>query len=275
MSETGAREFESLDGMPSAAAEGLHCLLWALADTKLLLGFHYGEWTFGTPELEAAVASCSLSQSELGHVRLLHAILKKHWNGDPDATIESRPAAAFANTAYLDQPVDGWPAFVAMNAVVDLAATRVLASLRGSAFKPLRMSVDKMLDEERHHAHHGRGWFRTLGRRGGADAEQLATATGRALGAVAVWLGPPDDPADRALTEAGIRRESSFAVFTALSEDLRQLAAEAGVAMPTAVPVAFAGWNPRTRRNVGARGPADDILFHLRGEANAMFRLGE
>jgi len=275
MSEVTLREFESLDGMPPAAAEGLHGLLWGLADTKLLLGYHYGEWTFGTPELEAAVASCSLSQSELGHVRLLHAILKKHWDGDPDTLIEGRPAAAFANVAYLDQPVDGWPAFVAMNAVVDLAATRVLAALRGSAFKPLRMSVDKMLDEERHHAHHGRGWFRTLGRRGGADADQLRTAAGRALASVAVWLGPPDDPGDRALTEAGIRSQSSVGVLTALSEDVRQLAVESGISMPAAVPVAFTDWDPRSRRNAGGRGPADDILFHLRGEANAMFRLGE
>jgi hypothetical protein len=44
---------------------------------------------------------------------------------------------------------------------------------------------------------------------------------------------------------------------------------------PAATPGALADWNPRTRRNAGSRGPADDILFHLRGEANAMFRLGE
>lgn len=275
MGELTVREFETLEGMPATAAQGLHGLLWALADTKLLLGYHYGEWTFGTPELEAAVASCSLSQSELGHVRLLHALLKRHWGEDPDVLTERRAPAEFANIAFLDRPVDGWPAFVAMNAVVDLAATRVLATLQGSAFKPLRMSVDKMLDEERHHAHHGRGWFRTLGRRGGQDGAALAAATRNALAAVAVWLGPADDAGDRALVAAGVRTQPGSEVLTALTGDVRQLAAEAGVTLPVLAPAAFAGWNPRTRRGAGSAGPADDILFHLRGDANALFKVGE
>jgi 1,2-phenylacetyl-CoA epoxidase catalytic subunit len=269
------REFESLDGMPETAAGGLHSLLWALADTKLLLGYHYGEWTFGTPALEAAVASCSLSQSELGHVRLLHALLKKHWGEDPEALVEQRAPEAFANIGFLDAPIPGWPGFVAMNAVVDLAATRVLAALEGSSFKPLRMSVGKMLDEERHHAHHGRGWFRTVGRLGGDDAERLRTAAGHALASVAVWLGPGDDSGGRALLEAGIVSQSALDVLTALAGDVRQLADEAGIPVPSPTPTVFKGWDPRTRRIKGSQGPAEDIVFHLRGGANALFKLGE
>jgi 1,2-phenylacetyl-CoA epoxidase catalytic subunit len=275
MSHAAVREFDSLDGMPAPAAEGLHCLLWALGDTKLLLGYHYGEWTFGTPALEAAVASCSLSQSELGHVRLLHALLKKHWGEDPEGLVERRAAEAFANIAFLDAPVAGWPGFVAMNAVVDLAATHVLAALEGSAFKPLRMSVGKMLDEERHHAHHGRGWFRTVGRQGGDDAEQLKAATGHALGSVAVWLGPGEDPGSRSLLDAGIVSRSPTDLLTALAGDVRQLADEAGIPLPSPAPAALEGWDARTRRTAGSRGPADDIVFHLRGGANALFKLGE
>ena len=275
MSDATMREFESLEGLGEAAAEGLHHLLWALADTKLLLGYHYGEWTFGTPALEAAVASCSLSQSELGHARLLHALLKKHWGEDPEALVEQRAPAAFANIAFLDAPIAGWPALVAMNAVVDLAATRVLAALEGSTFKPLRMSIGKMLDEERHHAHHGRGWFRTVGRQGGDDAERLRTAAGQALAAVAVWLGPGEDPGGRALLNAGIVSQSALDLLAALAGDVRHLADEAGVAVPSPTPAAFNGWDPRTRRTTSSRGPAEDIVFHLRGGANALFKLGE
>jgi 1,2-phenylacetyl-CoA epoxidase catalytic subunit len=275
MSHAAVREFDSLDGMPAPAAEGLHCLLWALADTKLLLGYHYGEWTFGTPALEAAVASCSLSQSELGHVRLLHALLKKHWGEDPEGLVERRAPEAFANIAFLDAPVAGWPGFVAMNAVVDLAATHVLAALEGSSFKPLRMSVGKMLDEERHHAHHGRGWFRTVGRRGGDASEQLGTATAHALAAVAVWLGPADDAGSGAVLDAAIISRSSADLLAALVEDVRGLADEAGIPVPRHTPAAFQDWNPRTRRTAGSRGPAEDIVFHLRGGANALFKLGE
>jgi 1,2-phenylacetyl-CoA epoxidase catalytic subunit len=137
------------------------------------------------------------------------------------------------------------------------------------------MSVDKMLDEERHHAHHGRGWFRTLCRRGGTDADRLRTATGNALAAAAVWLGPPGDAGDRALVAAGIRTQSGFDVLAALAGDLHALATESGMALPAPVPVVFNGWNPRTRRAAGSKGPADDILFHLRGDANALFKVGE
>ena len=267
-------EFDSLEGMPPAAAEGLHCLLWALADTKLLLGYHYGEWTFGTPALEAAVASCSLSQSELGHVRLFHALLRRHWNEDPEAVIETREPAAFANIAYLDQAVRDWPGCVALNAVVDLVATRVLAALQGSSFKPLRMSVDKMLDEERHHAHHGRGWFRTVGRGGGDAAAQLRRATERALSTAAVWLGPADDAGDRALVSLGIKATSNADLFMALAGGVADLVADAGLSIQADAPARFDGWDPRTRR-IGGGGPAEDIVFHLRGGANALFKLGE
>jgi len=264
-------EFESLEGMSEACAQGLGNLLWALADTKLLLGYHYGEWTFGTPELEAAVANCSLSQSELGHVRLLHAVLKKHWGEDPELLIEHRPAAEFANVAFLDQPVEDLAAYVATNAVVDLAATRVLHALRGSAFKPIRMSVDKMLDEERHHLHHGRGWFRSLAAQGDG-AKRLADATREALCGVAVWLGPADDAGDRALVAARVKAATNADLLAALVTDLTGLAREAGLALDVPRPPSYAGWDARTRR-MDSGGPADEIVFHLRGSANELFKL--
>jgi 1,2-phenylacetyl-CoA epoxidase catalytic subunit len=274
MREPAVGEFESLEGMPQAAADGLRQLLWALADTKLLLGYHYGEWTFGTPELEAAVASCSLSQSELGHVRLLHALLRKHWDDDPDTVIEGRAVTDFANVAYLDAPIGDWPGCVVMNAVVDLAATRVLASVHGSSFRPLRMSVDKMLDEERHHAHHGRGWFRTLGRRGGDGATALRHAAERALAAAAVWLGPEGEVGDAALVAAGVKSAGNAEILAGLIGDVSLMADEAGLTVSAPPPAAFANWNPNSRRG-SPGGPGEDIVFHLRGAANAMFKLGD
>jgi len=274
MTDAVRQEYESLDGLSTEAADGLHALLWALADTKLLLGYHYGEWTFGTPELEAAVANCSLAQAELGHVRLLHGIIKKHWDDDTDHLLDARRPEEFANIAYLDSPITDWPGVVAMTAVVDLAATRLLATLEASAFKPLHMSVGKMLDEERHHAHHGRGWFRTLGRRGGDDAKQLGAATSRAMAAAVVWLGPPEDEGDQALVAAGVKSASNTDVAAGLSSDVGTLAEEAGIALPPVMMASYAGWHPRTRRAIGG-GPTEEIVFHLRGSANEMFKLGE
>lgn len=272
MRETGRREFESLEGMSDACVRGVHHLLLACADTKLLLGYHYGEWTFGTPELEAAVASCSLSQAEFGHVRLLHALLDRHFGDDPDALVDRRLPHEFANVGFLDHPVPDWPGFVAANYVVDLAVTRVLHALRHCAFRPLGLSVEKMIDEERYHLHHGRGWFRTLAARGGDDRRALERHVRTALASVAEWLGPPDEPEDRALVAEGVKATDNRALLAAVQHDVAELAETLGVAVAVAPPRSFAGWTPSNRR-IGGGGPDEEILFHLRGAKNAMYKL--
>jgi len=268
---TPATLFDSTDVMPADCVTGLHDLLTACADTKLLLGYHYGEWTFGTPELEAAVASCSLSQSELGHVRLLHGILKSHWGEDPDALVEGRRAEQFANVTYLDRPLTDWTAFVAMNAVVDLAVTRVLFATREGTFVPFRLNVDKMLDEERYHLHHGRGWLRTLSQGEPEACGRLVDETVKALVAVRTWLGPADDAGDRALVTAGIKGETNAQVFESVHTMIRQLAESCGLTLPDLPAADFTGWDAASRR-IGTR-LDEDILYHLRGSKNAIFKL--
>ena len=269
MTQTAAT-YDRLDGMVAPCPDGLRHLITACADTKLLLGYHYGEWTFGTPELEAAVASCSLSQAELGHTRLLHAILKKHWNDDPDALIESREPAQFANIAFLDVPLAGWAEFVAMNAVVDMAVTRVLHSMRGCAFLPFRNNTAKMLDEERYHVHHGRGWFRMMASRDSCD--QLGAATERSLASVACWFGPAGESEDEALVAGGFKDTSNPDLFAALEADVRGMADAAELRLSPIPAPDFSGWNPSTRRPAGTA-PDDEILYHLRGTRNAIFKL--
>jgi ring-1,2-phenylacetyl-CoA epoxidase subunit PaaC len=271
MTDQAITEFETTDGMSPECAKGLREILLACADTKLLLGYHYGEWTFGTPELEAAVASCSLAQAELGHVRLLHAVLSKHFGDDPDGLVEQRAGDAFANVAFLDRPIEDWAGFVAVNYVVDHAVTRVLSSLRGSSFKPLRMSVEKMLDEERYHLHHGRGWFRTLAGREDQRAALLERIRA-ALASIGEWFGPSGEVGDAALVAAGIKSEDNAVLRQAVVDEVVQLAGSLELAIDAGPPVAFVGWRPDTRRMAGG-GPEDEILFHLRGTKNEIYKL--
>jgi ring-1,2-phenylacetyl-CoA epoxidase subunit PaaC len=271
MTDQTIADFETTAGMKPSCVAGLRQVLLACADTKLLLGFHYGEWTFGTPELEAAVASCSLAQAELGHVRLLHAVLAKHFDEDPDELVDAREPQAFASVGFLDRPMADWAGFVAANFVVDLAVTRQLHALRDSAFKPIRMSLDKMLDEERYHLHHGRGWFRTLAARDD-QRDLLVQRVSEALASVVEWLGPPDEAGDRALVGAGIKAMDNAAVRDAVVRDVTDLAGEAGIALDIALPSAFDGWTPDNRR-LGGNGPDEEILFHLRGTKNEVFKL--
>jgi len=265
-------QFETGADVPDACRTPLRDLLVACADTKLLLGYHYGEWTFGTPTLEAAVANCSLAQSELGHVRLLHGILKAHYDEDLDRLLEARPAEAFASVGYLDQPLADWPAVVAMNFVVDLAVTRLIDAMRASTFLPVRACAEKLLEEERYHIHHGQGWFRALATSDDGDRNSVSARLAEALAAVRLWLGPESAAADRALVDAGIKAASDVDLARSLFEDVRGVAEPLGVpvVMPPAPPAT--GWVAARRRS-GGGGPSEDVLYHLRGTKNAIFKL--
>lgn len=270
---TGAKqEFETGAAVPEAARAPLRDLLVACADTKLLMGYHYGEWTFGTPTLEAAVANCSLAQSELGHVRLLHGILKTHYDEDLDLLLDVRPADAFGSVAYLDEPLPDWSAVVAMNFVIDLAVTRVIHAMRNSTFVPVRACVEKLLEEERYHLHHGHGWFRALAAGGDASRPQLIARVEPALAAVRAWFGPDGSAADHALVALGIKAASDQELATAVVGDVVRVARPLGIdlAMPAAPEPDE--WDPARRRS-GGGGPSQEVLYHLRGTKNAIFRL--
>lgn len=272
MTTETTQEFTSVDAMSDLCRTGLRNVLLACADTKLLLGYHYGEWTFGTPALEAAIANCSLAQTELGHVRLLHAVLRNHYEDDSDQLIEAREPSAFANVAYLDRALPEWPAFVAANYVVDLAVTRVLHDMRDSAFKPLGMSVDKILDEERYHIHHGQGWFRTLAKQGDDARETVQRTVNRALETVVEWFGPAGHAEDEALVEAGIKGKRSAEVLEDLLNDVQRVARDVGVGIEVDTRPDLKGWNPASRRATSA-GPEEEILQHLKGSKNEIFKL--
>lgn len=276
------KSFASTSGMSDACQQALRNLLIACSDTKLLLGFHYGEWTFGPPEIEAAIACCSLCQTELGHVRLFHGILNKHFGDDPDALVEERASTEFANVAYLDKPIKDWAEFVAANYVVDLAVTVVLHAMKDSTFKPLHMSLDKMLQEERYHLHHGQGWFRTLASRNDVTRKAIAKTASRALRTVVEWFGPPDSAADKELVQAGIKTETDQSLLNRYLAELGALANSLDVDLGLAKTdkgwrfpqkIEWNGWNASTRR-LTASGPDENILYHLRGSKNKVFKLG-
>lgn len=268
---TAATTFETAADLTPDLRDAVRGLILACADTKLLLGYHYGEWTFGTPALEAAVANCSIAQSELGHVRLLHGILKANWDDDPDTLVEGRRAEEFASVRYLDRDLSDWPAVVAMNFVVDLAVTRVIHALRDSAFLPLRACAEKLLEEERYHIHHGQGWFRTLVAGPAEGRRAVVAAVERALGDAVEWLGPEGAPNDAALVRAGVKALPDAALGRALTEDVARAAATHQITLRPVSAPALAGWDP-VRRRVDASAPSEEVLYHLRGTKNEVFK---
>lgn len=276
------KKIESTNEMSPECKDALRNLLIACADTKLLLGYHYGEWTFGPPQLEAAIACCSLCQSELGHVRLLHGILNAHYNDAPDALVENRQPAEFANIAYLDHEIENWADFVAANYLVDLAVTTLFFSMKDSSFKPLHKSLEKMLQEERYHIHHGQGWFRTLAQKNARTKKAITKSAQAALAKIVEWFGPPDEEDDKRLVEAGIKSEHNEVILGSFLNEVGAVAENLDLDLGLTKSknkgwkldhqIKWNGWNPKTRR-INGGGPDERILYHLRGSKNKVFKL--
>lgn len=275
-----ARPKDGAELIPEPARRGTRAALLACADTKLLLGYHYGEWTFGAPALEAAIAACSMGQDELGHARLLHGLLDHFFGLTQEALVEERPPAEFANIAYLDRGFDSWAGLVAANALVDLAVTLEIAAFRGSSLGALRRVVDKMLQEERFHDDHGRAWFLLAARRDASSRESLARATREALPAVLAFFGDPAAGHDAPLIDAGVKTRPDADVREDFLHRMERLAEEAGFGAAAARPggdlwadgdVAWAAWDA-DRRRLGAGGPSEELIEHLSGAKNVEFR---
>jgi len=275
--------FSSAKNLPDDCRDAVHSLLLAIADTKMFLGFHYGEWTFGTPALEACIAACSMSQDEFGHLRLLHACLSTQFGDSQDTLLEKRPLNEFANVAALDRPLVKWADFVAINLFTDGALTVILTGLQRSSFEPVANFVDKMVEEEKHHLRNAQGWFRTLATYNSETKAALEAASRGALFPTLEWLGSSDHAMMKTLETYGIintawesLRQSFLDWVGAISQEQKiavGLEQKNGHWGPT-VSIDFSKWNPSVRRCAPAQ-PDEKILYHLRGSKNAIFKLGE
>lgn len=250
----------------SDARAGVRDLILVLADSKRLLGMRYAEWILGAPELEAGIACASMAQDEWGHARLLYAMLKE-FGDDVDALEHGREPGAYRNIEALDRPADGWPAFVALNAVVDAALSAQLAALVDSSYAPLAGRVQKMLDEERFHAAHGAAWLRRLARGGDEPRAAMAGALKAVLPTVLAWFGP-DDARAATLREAGVADATGSALRERFARRIAPLLAEAGVE-PGAQPD-FDGFDAATRRR-SHEGPDAETIARVRGDKNRAF----
>lgn len=257
----------------------LQSLLLACADTKLLLGYHYLEWTFGAPALEAGIAACAMGQDELGHARLLHGVLQQGFGLDQEHLLERRPVSEFASASFLDRPLPRWASLVAANAIVDPAVSLILDSFRGSGFGPLARVVEKMLEEERHHLEHGRGWFSLLMRRGGETRDTMLAAAREAIVSAEALIGPPRGEAP--LVDAGLRGQSTDEVRMGFGEHLADLAETAALGAKSVLPGGALFVDPKEiewidwdlpRRRIGAEGPDEEMMRHLRGTKNVQYR---
>lgn len=262
--------------MSGGEDDALRAALVALSDSKLLLGYHYGEWTFGPPAIEAGIAACSMAQEEFGHARLLHGILKRELRVEIDPLADTRPPERMAPIAFLDRPFQSWADVVAGNAVVDHALSLVLSAFDGG-WEPLARAVPKMLLEEKFHYAHAEGWVRLIETEGGEARALLDRSLARALRDAAAFFGPPDD--DDPLLAAGRTRVAGGELRERLFRRVGVLLADPGTAglvhgdgrWQLAEPVDWKPWDA-VRRRVDPGGPEPSMLDELRGTKNVAFK---
>lgn len=274
MSEsTETTPYKSAEDVPAEAREALGELLLTLADDKRLLGMRYSDWILGAPSVEAGISCSAMAQDEWGHGRILYAMLRD-FDRDPERLEHERESGAYRNSELTDRDVESWADLVALNLLLDTALTIVFEALHDSRFEPIHYKVRKLLDEERYHFEHARGWTARLAETPGGRGA-LDTAFRNAWNACLASFGPPGDPVTGVLAEHGILARDAAGLRRAWLERVGPIvhAAELDLvrgvngAWESALDIDFEGWSAERRRAADG-GPDEDTLARVRGDRN-------
>jgi phenylacetate-CoA oxygenase PaaI subunit len=259
-------DIRSSTDLSPESRQALHDLILSMADSKRIIGILYADWVLGAPELEANIATSSISQDEWGHSRLLYALLKD-FGEEPEKLEHARQPSEYCNTEALDQRLATWPEFVVANAIVDTALTVQLEALAGTRYTPLRQRVEKQLEEERFHEAHGAAWLRRLG--GSSDAARVATqaAVNIRWSQVLHWFGP-DDFGGAAKSD-GLSDGTGGELRARFIERMTPVIEGAGLEVP-ATELDFSNWDPTSRRS-DRTGPDPEAVARARGDRNRAF----
>ena len=259
--------WKSATDVPENLHEPLGSLLLSLADNKRLLGMRYSEWILGAPTLEAGIACSAMAQDEWGHGRILYAMLKD-FGRDPGALEHEREADEYLVVELLDAPPEDWPALLALNALLDTALSVQCAALTESRYTPLQFKMGKLLDEERFHFEHARGWTNRLAETGAGRAA-LGAAYAAALGPCLRWFGRGEGELWTALAAQGVIDGSPDVQRARWLERVGPLLEEVGLDVPESDGSGL-DWSAWTgaRRRAGDGGPDAETLARVRGDKN-------
>lgn len=260
---------EQADGLPAEVRGATRDLILCLADSKRLLGMRYADWILGAPALEAGIACASMAQDEWGHARQLYAILRDF--GEDAAHLEhGREPADYCCVEVLDREPGGWPALIALNALVDTALSEQFRALAQSTYTPLQTRVEKLLEEERFHEGHGAAWLRRL-MSGPPDlCDAMRDAVRGILPPMLRWFGPDSERAE-SLVQSGVASAAGPALRQRYLDRVAPLLDVCGV--EAAEPMGdddFGGFDEARRRGPGGA-PDARTIEQVRGDRNRVF----
>ena len=242
--------------LPREALPPLVDLVVALADNKHALGLRYGEWCSSGPTIEAGVAATAMAQDELGHARVPYGLLEE-LPGAPHRSEHEWAAEDARTVGLLEQPLSSWPHLIVANVMLDQALAQVLDAALESRYLPLRQRTRKLIEEERFHAIHGRGWLLQLAAEGPEVRAGLEGIIGQAWAETLCWFGPDAGGALAPLVALGVLREAGEPVRQRFLGTFAPLLHGAGLAAPVraeggrwvlAEPLPWSRWDEARRR---------------------------
>ena len=252
------------DSLPSGVEEEFKSLLLSVSDTKLLLGYHFGEWTFRTPTLESGIATCNFAQDELGHVRLFHGLLKNSMGESDKTLVHDRNADDYLSVRSLNSDISNWLELISLSAVIDTGLTILLNSMSDSSFRPLRERVGKILQEEKFHTDYTNAWIISLTNESDERSKAVSDIFRKTIPVYAEWLNSMNTTG---LLEAGILNKSSSDVLDDTIDTLDTLAEKAGLSAPNTIEI-----SSKQDADLPLH-PDEDIIYSIRGEKNEVYRI--
>jgi phenylacetate-CoA oxygenase PaaI subunit len=265
--------FPTAAEVPPEARDHLRDLLLTLADNKRLLGIRYSDWILGAPSVEAGIACSAMAQDEWGHGRIVYAMLKD-FGLDPGALEHEREASEYRSSALLDAPIETWPGMMALNLLLDTAISVQFEAMESSRFEPIHYKARKLLEEERFHFEHARGWAARLAMTD-AGREALQEALEPAWRDCLRGFGPSGDPLARSLADAGITSGDADVLRARWLERVGPVVEASGLPFAEQTPDGWAsdreidweGWSAERRRDADG-GPDPETLSRVRGDLN-------
>lgn len=274
MTDTDTGGFRTVADVPESLHGDLASLLLSLADNKRVLGMRYAQWLLGAPTLEAGIACSAMAQDEWGHSRILYAMLKD-FGHDPSHLEHERGAGDYLNSELLDEPPARWTGLVALNFLLDTALSIQVEALKESRFEPLHYKVRKMLEEERFHFEHGRGWVARLAQ-AESGRDEMAEGFTVAWASCLRWFGGPEDSLIERLRAGGISDAGPEELRSRWLSRVGPVVEEAGLDLASGdgkggwtspVRLEWGGWDASRRRAAGG-GMDDETLAGVRGDRN-------
>jgi phenylacetate-CoA oxygenase PaaI subunit len=226
--------------LPPSVQKPLFELLYVLADSKHILGLRYGEW-LSAPVLEASIAAISMAQDELGHARIFYALIDEFVN---DRLFQKHPDEPnqYRNLELINQSFADWPEFVVANALYDSALSTILEAMRQSRYLPLKQRMAKILEEEKFHFQHGKGWIARLAASSPKAKAELEKKIRSTLPLLMSWFGQPGSDSEQALHKSGVIETDSDGLRDRFLNTVAPMLQSAGLDLPITTDVVTGQW---------------------------------